>query len=306
MLDLPYNQIEDNRWSQLSLTMTTGNTFIKKWASTLLGNRKEREFRKRLFQGEFRGQIPQEELESILAVKDIQDEVFCGYTRLASKIANKWCNDARYNKSHIHDYTQEALMALVEAIYGYTEGGVKFITYAWVTIQNRMKTFDIKEKNLIVPSKSHRTLVSNYNKTKEKANGHMTFDETVIRMELSSVEIKILGEALVKVTGESDYKTGHDGGDSTAENPINNLVASSVPVEHACEVAEVQDAIENAGLTILERSALDASLNSSHGWKKAFSDQHINPKTGKSYTRASVKIILERAHQKVKRYLKVA
>ena len=36
-----------------------------------------------------------------------------------------------------------------------------------------------------MPSKSHRTLVSNYNKTKEKANGHMTFDETVIRMELS-------------------------------------------------------------------------------------------------------------------------
>jgi hypothetical protein len=132
----------------------------------------------------------------------------------------------------------------------------------------------------------------------------MTFDETVIRMELSSVEIKILGEALVKVTGESDYNDMS--GDSTAENPINNLVASSMPVEHACEVAEVQDAIENAGLTILERSALDASLNSSHGWKKAFSDQHINPKTGKSYTRASVKIILERAHQKVKRYLKVA
>ena len=86
MLDLPYNQIEDNRWSQLSLTMTTGNDFyLKSGRTTLLGNRKEREFRKRLFQGEFRGQIPQEELESILAVKDIQDEVFCGYTRLASK-----------------------------------------------------------------------------------------------------------------------------------------------------------------------------------------------------------------------------
>jgi DNA-directed RNA polymerase specialized sigma subunit len=302
MLKLPYNQIEDNRWSQLSLTMTTGNTLIKKWASTLLGNRKERQFRKRLFQGEFKGQISQGELESILAVKDIQDEVFCGYTRLASKIANKWCNDARHNKSHIEDYTQEALMALIEAIYGYTEGGVKFITYAWVTIQNRMKTFDVKEKNLIAPSKVHRALVSDYNKTKQKANGHMTFDETVTRMELSSVEIKLLGEALVKVTGESDFGTD----DVSRQNPINNLVASSIPVEHACEVAEVQDAIENAGLTALERSALDASLNASHGWKKAFSDQHINPKTGKSYSRASVAIVLERAHQKVKTYLKVA
>lgn len=303
MLDLPYNQIEDNRWSQLSLIMTTGNTLIKKWASTLLGNRKEREFRKRLFQGEFRGQIPQEELESILAVKDIQDEVFCGYTRLAIKIANKWCNDARYNKSHIEDYTQEASMALIEAIYGYAEGGIKFITYAWVTIQNRMKTFDVKEKNLISPSKVHRALVSEYNKTKEKANGHMTFDDTVIRMELSSVEIKILGEALVKVTGESDYAMS---GDQKSESPINMVVASKISVEHACEVAEVQNAIENSGLTMLERSALDASLNASHGWKKAFSDQHINPKTGKSYSRASVAIILERAHQKVKTYLKVA
>jgi hypothetical protein len=122
-------------------------------------------------------------------------------------------------------------------------------------------------------------------------------------MELSSVEIKILGEALVKVTGESDYS---DMSGDASQNPINNLVASSIPVEHACEVAEVQDAIENSGLTMLERSALDASLNASHGWKKAFSDQHINPKTGKSYSRAAVAIILERAHQKVKTYLKVA
>jgi hypothetical protein len=302
MLELPYNQIEDNRWSQLSLIMTTGNTLIKKWAAALLGNRKEREFRKRIFQGDFRDQIPQEDLESILAVRDIQDEVFCGYTRLASKIANKWCNDARHNKSHVEDYTQEALMALIEAIYGYTEG-VKFITYAWVTIQNRMKTFDVKEKNLIAPSKAHRALVSDYNRTKEESNGHITFDDTVIRMELSSVEIKILGEALVKVTGESDYS---DMSGDASQNPINNLVASSIPVEHACEVAEVQDAIENSGLTMLERSALDASLNASHGWKKAFSDQHINPKTGKSYSRAAVAIILERAHQKVKTYLKVA
>ena len=67
------------------------------------------------------------------------------------------------------------------------------------------------------------------------------------------MQIKILGEALVKVTRESD--ANDMSGDQVAENPINNLVASSIPVEHACEVAEVQDAIENSGLTMLERSA---------------------------------------------------
>jgi len=298
---LPYNQIEDNRWNQLSLIMTTGNALLKKWASTLLGNRKEREFRKRLFKGEFKAQIPQEELESILAVKDIQDEVFCGYTRLASKIANKWCND----KSYVEDYTQEALVSLIEAIYGYTDCGVKFITYAWVTIQNRMKTYEVKDKNLIVLYKTHRTLVSDYNKTKEKSNGHMTFDEAVIRMDLAPVEIKILGEALVKVSRESDMVSPQRDSEA-AESLMDNIVGQNVTVEHSCVVVEVMDAIENAGLTVLERSALEASMHSSYGWKKKFADQHVNPKTGKSYTRASVKSILERAHQKVKKYLKVA
>ena len=307
MLMLPYplpsypTEIEDNRWSQLSLIMTTGNTLLKKRASTLLGNRKEREFRKRLFQGEFKDQIPQEELESILAVKDIQDEVFCGYTRLAIKRANKWC----HSESHIEDYTQEASMALIEAIYGYTNCEVKFITYAWITIDNRMKTYIAKTKSLIALSKSHRTLVSDYNKTKEEANGHMTFDEAVIRMDLAPVDIKLLGEALVKVHVESDVIEWNDGESHQPMNCLDNR-GQNVPVEQSCAVVEVMDAIENAGLTVIERSALEASMHSSYGWKKKFAEQHINPKTGKSYSRAAVKIILERAHQKLKTYLKVA
>jgi hypothetical protein len=168
-----------------------------------------------------------------------------------------------------------------------------------------MKTYEVKEKHLIAPSKFNRTLVSDYNKAKEKANGHMTFDEAVIRMNLDAADIKLLGEALVKVSRESDMSYDVSSGDQK-ESLMNNIAGQNVPVEHTCAVAEVQDAIENAGLTILERSALEASLHSSHGWKKEFADQHVNPKTGKSYTRAAVKIILERAYQKVKKFLKVA
>lgn len=296
---IPYKSIEESRWEQLLATMVAGNTLLKKWSLTLLGNRKEREFRKLLFKGEFKDQIPQDELKAILSVKDIQDEVFCGFNRLAIKIANKWCS----RKSNIEDCCQEAFVSLVDAIYGYTDSKVKFITYAWVTIQNTMKTYETKESSLMRVSKSHRSLVSEFNKTKKDANRHMTFDEAVIRMDLAPVEIKILGEALVKVIRESDG--GLADGDTDA-GLLDNVVGQSVSVEHNCEVAEVMDAIDNAGLTALERSALEASMHSSHGWKKAFADQNTNPKTGRPYTRAAVKIILDRAHQKIKKYLKVA
>jgi len=166
-----------------------------------------------------------------------------------------------------------------------------------------MKTYEPKEGSFVKLSRSNRSLVSKYNKTKEDANNHITFDEAVIRMGLAPADIKILGEALVKVHGESDLES--DELDKSLYG-MGNIVGKNAPVEHTCEVAEVMDAIENSGLTTLERSVLEASMHSSYGWKKEFADQNINPKTGNSYSRAAVNSILDRAHQKLKKYLKVA
>ena len=108
----PYNKIEKDRLAQLSAIMVAGNTLLKKWKSDLVGTKK-RKFRQRLFKGEFNDQIPPSELMSILSVRAIQDEVFFGFTGVVNKIAHKWCR----NKNHIEDYTQEASVSLINAIY---------------------------------------------------------------------------------------------------------------------------------------------------------------------------------------------
>ena len=169
-----------------------------------------------------------------------------------------------------------------------------------------MKTYEVKEKSLNGLTKSHRTLVSNYNKTKEDANEYMTFDEAVICMNLTPVEIKILGVALVKVIKEADV--GNPSDYQRTASPLDMVEDKSVSVEHSCELAEVLEAIENAGLNTLERSVLEASLRSSasHGWKKKFAEKNINSKTGKSYSRANTQLLLDRAYEKIKQYLKVA
>ena len=297
----PYNKIEKDREAQLSATMVAGNTLLKKWSADLLGTRKDRQFRHRLFKGEFKDQIPPSELMSILSVRSIQDEVFFGFTGVVNKVAHKWCRD----KNHIEDYTQEASVSLIDAIYGYSSLKVKFITYAWTTIENRIKTYEVKKSGRTGITKSHRTLASNYNKIKEDANEHITFDEVVIRMNLTPVEVKILGETLVKVIKEVDINNSRSAFESYDLNMLEDKIVS---VEHFCELGEVLEAIENAGLTTLERSVLEASMHStvSHGWKKKFADNNINSKTGKPYTRQATQGILDRAHQKIKEYLKVA
>jgi hypothetical protein len=128
-------------------------------------------------------------------------------------------------------------------------------------------------------------------------------------MNLTPVEIKILGNALITVLKEADVRMsqkGHSG--SEILSPLDMIEDKSVSVEHSCELAEVLEAIENAGLNTLERSVLEASIqvSASHGWKKKFADNNINSKTGKPYTRQATQGILDRAHQKIKQYLKVA
>lgn len=130
-------------------TMRKGNRQLKHLADTT--GMEHRKFRARLFKKAFDpadwpelNEIQLAEFEPALpdinAVRVIENKMMCQFSRLARRHANAWAKKMGGTVVDAEDYLQEALMALLDAIYGYTEDDTQFITFAWLVIQNRLTT----------------------------------------------------------------------------------------------------------------------------------------------------------------------
>lgn len=296
------------------------NKLLKKWAK-YYGFRKGREFRNLIFKSELaplkrvipKGKFPafRKDVKVILAIRTenivelhnntVEMAMLRGFIRLSTKHARRWFH--ANGGQELEDYESEAALALIDAIYGFIREDIQFTTYAWAVIRNRMMYSSNKLEKLSPFTNADRELLIRYHDAQLDFGQPISFDEIVETLELCPEEISLLNHMLTRVVNESQITEAiqesrsslRTGDDYTAlrRNVRENDGDLSV-------AASVRSAVERANLSKFEAAVLETSLNPYYGWQTDIAKQHINPTTGKKYTRAGTGVALKNAKSKVR------
>lgn len=339
---IPYVPLTQEKLLKCTSLLVESNIILKKWAS-YLGNKKRQEFRKLLFKGIkdcqqmrqfevklFGGNIP----ESLLCqfrcerqyIIDIHHKYYpdlggtvewtmlCGFSAIAKKLAQKWAsynhaewkikNRANQNKG---DFNNEAYIALLNAIYGYTNPEIKFITYVHTSINNRMIRYANISDNMFSLSNNHIKLLIRFESTYRSFNDHVTFDQVIEKMGIDPKENRktylTLISLLRKVSLDSELKNRDNRNSETfgdEEESSDYADFSKQNKENPVAKMSVENALKATNLTEFEKALLEASMCPYVGWQSDIASKHINPKTGKPYSRMWATYALRNALEKLK------
>jgi len=298
------------------------NRNLKHWG-VYYGYRQCKEFRNLLFSGNRNPNdcIPNRELkqfnrdldgileirskpEEVLGNRTIEWSLVCGFVQLCRKLARKNFSSDAHNGLELDDYEQEAIVGLVDAIWGYDHEDVAFITYAWCSIKNKLITSNNKMQQLSPFANADLILLENFNVAKSRFNRPVTFDEIVLAMKLSHKDIESLSGMLQRVNCESQVSPNDRSGDENTQDYT--AFRKGIDTEEADQadflcheqmtvaLAQVKECLSD-----FESELLAASLSPFYGWKSAIASKHINPNTGKQYTKACVNGVLESVRRKL-------
>lgn len=295
---VPFRKLSPEKLQENLAILEVGNKVLKKWAMQLIGKRKLRIFRERLFKGEFRDKIPEEDYRKIMSVDDIKVEMLHAFAPLITIRAKIWASRMDGDHTVLEDVYQEANFAFEDAVFGYlgVARKAKFITYVWRVIDRRLRReIESKKFQLVPPSADGaREIVRKYEQFQQTCGRHVTFDEYVTEMKLDQETVAILQKALACVIPESEFKRGaasinlhspswiSEAADYTAYRayPEEDIVEQDV---YARELRRnLEKCIAIARLTDFQKDLLYAACHQSNqGWKA-----EIARKYGLTRTRA--------------------
>jgi len=232
------------------------------------------------------------QLDLILKVREIEFDVMCGVSKLVFKLARKWSKNN--TAMTLSDFYNEGLMAVQNAIYGYTDPDIQFSTYVFPTIKNRFLN-KINETRPFCPwSEQHKELFLRFQKTQQdlatKYCRRVSIDEAIRKMELSYEEAQTIQHMLIQVINQGDLQSHDD------EFEVGIDTATQREYEPTFDAMSLVDVEMNDW----ERKVLTAWLSGQRGWQTEVAENTINPETGKTYSRAAPKIALDRVINRIK------
>jgi DNA-directed RNA polymerase specialized sigma subunit len=263
------------------------------------------EFVKELKQGSNRW-LYEEAKEAVLNVRRIEMEMVEGYVRMMQKLSKQWSSSNYNTLLDYEDFCSLAWEALVDAIYGYTEGA-SFRTYAHQAICNKFSAAVLDASPRCYFSADERKLFQQFDRYRAEAGERTTLADFVQAADLPEETARNLSLMLVKVTNLSQLNAktgdhceeGFEDEDITSYRKDASLAVSGTP--------EVQDSpdfennLDRAHLNERERDALVSSFHPYYGWETDVAKRHVNPQTGKCYSRMATSLWLEAAYKKMSR-----
>jgi len=317
----PFTNSEKNRNLKV---VRKGNRIMASHAMRLYGNRKRKNFRERLFNGtlDWKAEgITQSEYRDMMAVKALEIRMLEAYVSLIRQIAMRW-----WQTTHVttgadwDDYGQVACLAFLDSLYSYGVGkksksgrrNVAFSSYVHNSIKNKMT--DYVARNRLLGGFTLEDFLR-FGSIEKYAANHpgLTYDELTCRFCLTPEEIKsfeswqkcaVCESQLNELgTGENDAS---DPNETSFHEPDYSAVSPKSCFSNPCVAREPQgdsrmyDAIENVKkeLTPFEMDVLISSTDD-RGWQTDVAARHINPKTGKSYSRMAPGVCLPKIHERI-------
>jgi len=232
---------------------------------------------------------PNEELGG----QTIEDAVLKHYSALAKQHVRQWAMDGEPHGASRLDYTQEAYMTIIEAMYQFTRDDIEFSTFAWWALRNRMINVT-NQGNLFCPlTNSDLKLVIRYDQAKKKGGG--TFDQIVEDLGLTPKEGVHLGAILSKVFPEAHFGQ-NEGTTDQLSNDYTELRSGVDRELNGVDLVEQQESVNSilvqADLNPLERQILDIAMNPYYGWQADLAKTHNCSRAwiGQNLTKARAKV----------------
>jgi DNA-directed RNA polymerase specialized sigma24 family protein len=312
-----------------------GNILLKKWAA-FFPPKKYRQFRNAVMDGsknpehegkkaipsnmlkEFHADLPfmttiRHDKYDDLDGRSVEQAILEGFSALAKRHAKKWSLEGDPVGLTKQDFLQEAYMQVIEAMYSWLPGTADISTFIWVALKNRMSNVVNQQGNMLCPlTNADLELMARFEQTKRGMPQYVTFDQIIGHLGLSSDEGKHLNTLLTRVFAENQLG-GQRGDMLSGDESVtgNDYTGHRVGVDRESETEtilqeqHVHDTLSRAGLTTLERQVIEAAMEPFHGWQTDFANNHINPATGKPYSRMRITQVLEMAREKVAKTLEL-
>lgn len=297
---IPFRKLSKEEASDYGLVMAKGNGYLKN-AAKLVGM-EHKTFRARLFKKAFdirdwpeihEDQISEfiQAIPYIQSVRNIEFKVLCGYSALARKLAKS------FKDLDLEDATQEALSALLDAIYSYDKPTIKFATYAWWVIRNRMLSA-VNQNHAFCPlSNIALKLIRQFEKASALFNGPLNQERIIDSMNLNDENRKILVDSLnAKIVNAKELFQNADGFDGDYTQIRTGIDNEDIALPNY----EVMEALKKADLTPFQRMLIEKQITEPHGWQVEFARSTICASTGKPYTRQRINQIINEGLKQVK------
>lgn len=326
--EIPYVKLSSVQKKKALEILGRGNVLLKKWA-VFFPSKKYRQFRNAVMDGnrnpEYDGKtvIPSDKLEEfhadlpfITAIRfnkydeldgrSAEQAILESFSALAKQHAKKWLKLDSFGVTP-QDLLQEAYMQVIEAMYSWMPNrNVEISTFVWVSLRNRMSNVANQQGNMLCPlTNSDLELMIKFEKTKRQMPEFFTFDQIIDELGLSQEESNKLNVLLTRVftenqLGHEDENNGFDSNDYTGHRVGAHQESET---DLVLGKQQVSDTLDRAGLTSIERELIEMAMEPFNGWQTEFARTHINPTTGKSYTRMRITQILVMAREKVAKAL---
>jgi DNA-directed RNA polymerase specialized sigma subunit len=238
--------------------------------------------------------ITNDDLNLVLAVRDIEWPVLCSLSKLIFQQANKWARRNHGSSLTFTDFYNEASMAVSDALYGFVKPKITFITYAQHAIHRRILNKVNENKPLCPWTQENKALYAKYqlaaNEISSKLGYEVSLEEVADKLKLDDEQISALRDMQVRVRNHSeiakDEQSDGDWGIYGAVSPSQNQGVDL-------------DMLDSVEMNSWERAVVEAYMAGSRGWQTEVAQKHINPETGKPYSRRAPRLALRRVMERI-------
>lgn len=292
---IPAKELSATTLKEYSKIMVAGNLALIECAKKL-NYKNAKAFRIALFNGSLTAKQTQRlscSISLIQEIKKIEWDILCHSIRLMRKFTG--ILKAATTQEDV-DMQQEASLAILDALYGYTDSSIKISTYMGTAIRNHF--FKVARYNgslSRIPRKVTK-IMAKVSKAKKNLGENVSMDALYQEANLEKEEIVLYEEYTVRTVSGTQLCKSEDGDDGDYSKYGRDAgKEDSEPID-----AELKMAVECAELDDFERLVLKEWMEDKWGWMSRLARDHVNPATEKNYTRAGIQFILNRVIKKIK------
>ena len=245
--------------------------------------------------------VLQHDLDLILAVRDLEWPILCSVSKQIFRQSEKWVKRQHGSSLTFGDFYREASMATSDAVYGFTRPNIVFLTYAYHAMHRRIINAINENKPLCPWTQENKALHTTFHRTVHKMKMKMgrepSFEEVVKKLKLNGSQISAIRDMLVRVVNHSDLPSTDNEDDYLADAGFYGVVEPDQSTGFDLDV------LATVEMDSWERAVLEAYLAAPHGsrgWQVEVANQHTNPSTGETYSRAAPQLALRRVVERIK------
>lgn len=320
LVEIPNIRLSDTKLQQVLQIVIDGNVVLNKFADKAIALAKSkgeryrrigrRGFRKTLYKlyesnpkaksFEVMGvTVPAAEVAKIVKIREHQYPLLCQFSLMIKKLAERWGRKDHGTTLSVEDFYDEGTIGFINAFNSYigrspkTNKKIKFVTYAWSCIDRHLIKV-IGESNPFSPwSQKTKKLLLKFETT--RLSDRLTFDETVVKLNLTPEEVQLISKMRSRLYNESSLPSTYDeSGEEASLLEINAMAPAERTLEP--DQKEVFKRLAN-DLTAWEKTVLEGVLQGRN--KSDIALENINPETGESYSRQAPAVALERIGKKI-------